>query len=86
MHCYDDIMRTTIDIPPGLHQRLKAYAEQRGESFSDITTEALMRGMAPIETPTTTKVDPVTGLLVFNFGRGRQITSEEVADLIDEDD
>ncbi|MCL2316970.1 MAG: hypothetical protein FWC46_07805 [Actinomycetia bacterium] len=79
-------MRTTIDIPPGLHQRIKAYAEMRGATFSETATEALMRGMAPIETPTMTRVDPGTGLLVFNFGRGRTITSEEVADLIDEDD
>ncbi|MCL1841527.1 MAG: hypothetical protein FWF75_07265 [Propionibacteriaceae bacterium] len=77
-------MRTTIDIPPILHQRIKDYAKQRGESFSAAATEALMRGMAPIETPSTLQVSPVTGLLVFDSGR--PITSEEVADLIDEDD
>jgi len=80
------VMRTTIDIPPGLHQRITAYAKMRGVSFSDTATEALLRGMAPIETPSVMQIDPRTGLPVINFGRGRQITSEEVADLIDEDD
>jgi len=77
-------MRTTIDIPPGLHQRIKAYAEMQGQSFSITATEALLRGMAPIDTPSTMHRSPVTGLMVFNSGR--PITSEEVADLIDEDD
>ncbi len=79
-------MRTTIDIPPGLHQRIKAYAEMTGRSFTETATEALLRGMAPIETPTTYTIDPVHGIMMFNFGRGRQVTVEEVADLIDEDE
>jgi len=77
-------MRTTIDIPPILHQRIKAYAKEQGQSFSETATEALVRGMAPIDEPTTLHIDPVTGLYVFDSGR--PITSEEVADLIDEDD
>jgi len=77
-------MRTTIDIPVGLHQRIKAYAEMQGQSFSATATEAMLRGMAPIDTPSTVHVSPVTGLLVFNSGR--PVTSEEVAALIDEDD
>jgi len=78
-------MRTTIDIPPGLHERIKSYATSRGESFSAVAAQAMARGMAPIDTPPPTQVDPVTGLLTFDFGRGRRITPAEVADLIDED-
>jgi len=79
-------MRTTIDIPPDLHRRIKAYADAHGQSFSFTATEALLRGMAPIDTLSTVHRSPVTGLMVFTSGRGRTITSEEVADLIDEDD
>lgn len=76
-------MRTTIDISPGLHQRIKAYAEEKHQSFSTAANEALLRGMAPIETPSTVHVSPVTGLMVFNSGS--PVTSTDVADLIDED-
>ena len=79
-------MRTTIDIPVGLHQRIKTYAAEQGQSFSSTATEALMRGMAPIDTPSAAYLDPATGLMVFNFGRGRPVTNEEVASLIDEDE
>ena len=77
-------MRTTIDIPPMLHERIMAYAHSHGQSFSTTATEALQRGMAPIETPGTLRRDPLTGLLVVNSGH--RVTSEDVAELIDEDD
>lgn len=86
MRWYGVGMRTTIDIPPGLHDRIKDYARQKGTSFSSTAVEALMRGMAPIESGTKPRVDPVTGLLVFSSNLGHKVTSEEVADLIDEDE
>jgi|GEM_PF-3382376 len=78
-------MRTTVDIPSMLHERIKAYAQMQGQSFAATATDAMMRGMATIDTPSSARVNPKTGLMVFNFGRGRAITSAEVADLIDED-
>ena len=80
-------MRTTIDLPPGLHERLRSYAKTRGESLSATVTELLTREMASVETPSSVmRISPITGLMTVNFGRGRVVTSEEVADLIDEDD
>ena len=79
-------MRTTVDIPPGLHERITAYAKMRGESFSAAATDAMLRGMAPIETPSSAGIDGQTGLMAFNFGRGHLIGNAEVAELIDEDD
>jgi len=76
-------MRTTIDIPSGLHQSIKAYAEMQGQSFSTSVTEMMLRGIATVDMPSTLHQSPVTGLLVFNSGR--PITSKEVAALIDED-
>ena len=77
-------MRTTVDIPVGLHQRIMAYAATRGQSFSATATEALLRGMASVtDTAAMTHVSPITGLLTFNSGR--PVTSNEVAGLIDED-
>ena len=84
MSHYDDYMRTTIDIPPGPHERIREFARNQGKSFSATATEVLMRGMAPIEEPPAARRSPVTGLLVINSGR--PVTSAEVADLIDEDD
>ena len=77
-------MRTTIDIPSGVHQRLRAYAQMRGESMSATAAELLAQGLAPIDTPTTLHRSPITGLMVIDSGR--PVTSEEVADLIDEDE
>ena len=77
-------MRTTIDIPAGLHQRVKAYAAQQGLSFAAAAAEALARGMAPVETASIAQRDEATGLLVFDFGRGQTVTNDDVADLIDE--
>jgi len=76
-------MRTTIDIPELLHQRITAFARERGQSFSATATQALMRGMAPIETTSTLHRSPLTGLMVINSGH--TVTSADVADLIDED-
>jgi len=42
-----------------------------------------MRGMAQTETPSPLHRSPITGLLVVNTGQ--PITTQEVADLIDED-
>ena len=77
-------MRTTIDIPTGLHQQIKAHAEIQEQSFSASATEMMLRGIATVDMPSTLHRSPITGLLVFNSGQ--QITSEEVAALIDEDD
>jgi hypothetical protein len=82
---YDDPVRTTIDIPPLLHRRIKDHAAQSGQTFTATATEALMRGMEPITTPPNSYISPVTGLMVFDFQRGHQVTPEEVADIIDED-
>ena len=80
------LMRTTIDIPPGLHQRLISDAQARELSFSARVTEALLKGMADIETAIPASIDPQTGLMAFNFNRGRLVTDEEVAGLIAEDE
>jgi len=51
-----------------LHERLKSHAISRGQSFSATAAEAIMRGMAPIETESTAQMDAETGLLTFDFG------------------
>ncbi len=78
-------MRTTIDIPNGLHERLKEYAAQGGLSLSSAAVEMMARGMTSVDVHTAVKVDPHTSLLTFNFQRGRPVTAAEVADLVDED-
>ncbi len=67
-----------------LHDRVKAYADVRGQSFTAVAPEALLRGMMPVEAPSTTHVSEVTGLLVFNSGQ--PISAAAVAELIDEND
>jgi len=76
-------MQTTIDIPLVLYQQLMDDAQQCGESFSATVVKALTRGMDLLEASNPVQLDSLTPVM---FDSGRPVTSEEVADLIDEDD
>ncbi|MDR2114078.1 MAG: hypothetical protein LBO75_02235 [Bifidobacteriaceae bacterium] len=77
-------MRTTIDIPPGAHARIKALAEKQGRSFSATASELVISALRDHQPETSEyQIDPRTGLVTFDFGR--TFTIEQVAELIDED-
>ena len=76
-------MRTTVDLPPTVHDRAKAIAAERGQSLSSVVAEMTTRGLNSLGEPSQIRTDPLTGLPVGTFGR--RITSEDVADALDDE-
>jgi predicted transcriptional regulator len=76
-------MRTTVDLPNITAARVDALAKRQKRSKSATLAELVRVGLDHVDSPSSVRVDPVTGLAVFSFGH--QVTSEEVADVIDED-
>ncbi|MDR2347326.1 MAG: hypothetical protein LBD90_01630 [Bifidobacteriaceae bacterium] len=77
-------MRTTVDLPPGAHRRAKRLATASGRSLSQVLAELVAVGLASAdEPPPDAQVNPTTGLLTFDLGRS--FSSEDVAELIDDD-
>lgn len=85
LHSYDGDMRTTVDIPPLLHERARLMARESGRSLSATLADLIAVGLENTSEGAGAqhRRDPVTGLRVFNTG-GR-VTSEHVAELIDEE-
>jgi hypothetical protein len=85
--CYDVIMRTTIDIPEREHRLFTSLARSQHTSLSKLLVELARRGLqAPAraveEEGPAYRIDPETGLPVFDSGR--PITIEDVKALEDE--
>lgn len=75
-------MRTTVDLPPAAHRRVKELALSRHQSLSATIAELTMRGLAQIDEPAHISVDAQTGIPAISIGR--PITTDEVAELLDE--
>lgn len=75
-------VRTTVNLPPEVHERAKRLAAQRRQSLSETVAELTIRGLASLGESTTISVDPVSGLPVLKLGR--VLTSEDVADALDD--
>jgi len=76
-------MRTTVDLPPAVRQRAQELAKQRGVSLSSVLAELTVRGLAQIDSPVHLSTDPRTGFPVISLGR--TVTSDDVAQLLDEE-
>ena len=76
-------MRTTVDLPPELHNRVKQLASATHRSLSITVAELAARGLASMSEPARLTTDSISGLPVIDGGR--LLTSAEVAELIDED-
>jgi predicted transcriptional regulator len=76
--CYDAVMRTTIDLPPDLHELARQLAHQTGRSMSEVITE-LIRSCLRRPEPVTTGARGLPQLAV-----GRPVTAEDVRSLDDE--
>ena len=75
-------MRTTIDLPEDLHQRVRAIARDTSRTFSETAAELMRRGLSR-ERPITVTISEVTGLPVVDLGI--VITTEDVKALDDEE-
>lgn len=76
-------MRTTVDLPPGVHRRARELAAERGESLSTVVAELTIRGLAQLDAPVQLRVDVRTGLPVLSLGR--IVTDADVAEALDDE-
>lgn len=76
-------MRTTVDLPPAVHRRARALAEERHQSLSAVVADLAMRGLATLGEPLEVATDLTSGLPVITLGK--RITSAEVAEALDEE-
>jgi hypothetical protein len=76
-------MRTTVDLPPAVHRRAVQLAKQRGQSLSSVIAELATYGLSRLNEPLVLRTDPQSGFPVVSLGR--QITSEAVANALDEE-
>jgi hypothetical protein len=77
-------MRTTIDLPPDLHDALKALALHGRGTLSQAAVNLMRRGLGREVSATASELalDPLTGLTVVRLGR--RITADDVRALDDE--
>ena len=68
-------MRTTIDLPDDLHQRVKAIARDTDQSLSAIVTALIRRGLEGDDAGVV-EAHPATGLPLVTVGR--VVTSDDV--------
>lgn len=77
-------MRTTVDLPPRVHQRVREIADARGVSMSAVIADLAVRGLAGLGEPVRLGTDPRTGFPLLEVGR--PITQAEVEAFLDEDE
>ena len=76
-------MRTTVDLPPAIHRRALQLAKQRRQSLSSVIAELATYGLSRLDEPLVVTTDPQSGFPVVSLGR--HITSEDVADALDDE-
>ena len=76
-------MRTTVNLPPGVHRRARELAEQRHQSLSTVIADLTVRGLATLDEPVELTMDPESGLPVISLGK--RVTAEDVADALDDE-
>ncbi|WP_100444750.1 antitoxin [Glycomyces xiaoerkulensis] len=77
-------MRTTVDIPPELHQQALALARDTARTLSDVVAELMRKGLRGDTAPTAdVTFNDRTGFPQLSVGR--VVTTEDVRSLEDEE-
>jgi predicted transcriptional regulator len=76
-------VRTTVDLPPSVHRRVTELARQRGQSMSSTVAELAAYGLSQLDESVTIATDARSGFPVVRAGR--HVTSQDVADVLDEE-
>lgn len=76
-------MRTTVNLPPEVHDRARRIADERRQSLSATLADLTIRGLASLGEPAKVSIDPVSGLPALTLGH--RVTAADVAEaLVDE--
>jgi Arc/MetJ family transcription regulator len=78
---YDELMRTTIDLPDELHRQAMSIARDTSRSLSETVAELMRRGLSQGARGEVTR-SQVTGLPIVRLGA--TITTDDVRALDDE--
>lgn len=78
---YDEVMRTTIDLPDDLHRLAMSIARDTSRSFSETVADLVRRGLNQ-GTPAGPSRSAVTGLPTVRLGV--TVTTDDVRRLEDE--
>lgn len=76
-------MRTTVDLPPEVHDRAKQLAHERRQSLSATLADLTIRGLASLGEPAKISTDPVSGLPTLTLGH--RVTSGDMAEALDDE-
>lgn len=76
-------MRTTVDLPPAVHRKARALAQERHQSLSSVVADLTVRGLAALGEPVDVRTDPVTGFPAITLGR--RVSAADVADALDDE-
>lgn len=76
-------MRTTVDLPPAAHRRVRELAASRHESISSVIADLTLRGLAQLQVEVEYTRDPRSGLPVLSVGR--PVDDAEVAAILDDE-
>jgi predicted transcriptional regulator len=77
-------MRTTIDLPPAAHQRVRELAASRHQSMSAVVVDLALRGLAQLDDVVVEySRDAVSGLPTISVGQ--QISPDDVAAALDDE-
>lgn len=82
MH-YPGSMRTTVDLPPAVHHRVRELAASRHQSMSRVIADLTMTGLAGLQVEVEYTRDPRSGLPVLSLGR--TVDAGDVADALDDE-
>lgn len=76
-------MRTTVELPPAAHARVRELAATRGQSMSAVIADLTMQGLARLNVDVVYARDPLSGLPVISIGS--PVTSDDVAAALDDE-
>lgn len=80
---YDDLMRTTVNLPDDLHRVARSLARDRDQSLSQTVSDLLRRALGPELEGEQVTQDPITGLPLVRLGH--PVTTETVRAAADEE-
>lgn len=76
-------MRTTVDLPPAVHRRVRELAAARHQSLSTVVADLTSQALARINVDVAYSRDPVSGLPVLSLGG--TVTDDDVAAALDDE-
>lgn len=76
-------MRTTVDLSPEVHERVRRLARERHQSLSATLADLTVRGLMSLGEPAKIATDPISGFPMLVLGH--RITSDDVAAALDDE-